>query len=397
MGENGQGVALPRQKAGNPDFFVCSPHLASLQQRMKGTTTRFDVTETGMQSYHYRFTRTMIGLLGAGMLTAIVAAPAAIGQSASFSSFRTIDSRREGGVPGAVVTALAAEPRSGLLLTAGDDRKIRVYGAWGERLLVAIPTEEWVYALDIDPTGQLFAAADGTGSVTLGSLAKANSASRVTLASSALRAIRFSPDGRYLAVAGFEPRVWMLDVGTGRVAATLPGASGDIRAIAFSPDGKYLAAGGRAGVARLWSRPDLQAIGDIPLSPRRLRTLTFSPDGSSLVAGGDEGTVVFYDLAKRSSVDRWQSPSGSVTTLAFCGPDRLAIGTTDNEILVYDLVGRSIVAQLHGHTGTIGCLHWLADQGVLASGSFDTTARFWRLDRGPVVSERPGVLPEPLR
>ncbi len=335
--------------------------------------------------------------LAAALPAVLVAATWAAAQTATLSSFRTVDSRREGGVPAAVVSAIAAEPRTGLLLTAGDDRKIRVYEAWGERLLFTVPGEEWVYALDADATGRWFAAADGLGTVTLGNLAAATSAKRVKVANSALRAVKFSPDGKFLAVAGFEPTVWILDVATGRVAAKLPAGSVDVRAIAFSPDGKRLAAAGRSGSVRLWSLPELRQNGDLPLSHRRLRALAFSPDGSLLAAGGDEGSVIFYDLANRASADRWELPSGSVTVLVFCGADRLAAGTTENLILVYDLASRSAVAHLRGHTGTIASLSYLAEQDVLASGSFDTTAQFWRLDRGPVVSERPGVLPEPLR
>lgn len=323
--------------------------------------------------------------------------PFAVGQTATFSSFRTVDSRRDGRSPGTVVTAIAAEPRAGLMLTAGDDRKIRVYEAWGDRLRFTVACDEWVHALDADPAGQWFAAVDGMGTVTLGSPTDAASAKRVKVANSALRAVKFRPDGRFLAVAGFEPTVFLLDVTTGRVVARLPAESADLRAIAFSPDGKLLAAAGRSGKVQLWTLPDMRPFGDLPLSHRRLRALAFSPDGRILAAGGDEAAVFFYDLVNRTSADRWDFPSGSITVLTFCDADRLAAGTTENLILVYDLASRSVAAGLQGHTGTVACLSYLADQGVLVSGSFDTTAQFWRLDRGPVVSERPGVLPEPLR
>jgi len=397
MSEIGQGIA-PAQRQERPRDRESHPVPVRLTAGSNTkATVRFDVAITRFPKQRHSSLSILWPALAAALLAVPDGRTPATAQTTTFSSFRTVDSRREGGVPAAVVSAIAAEPRTGLLLTAGDDRKIRVYEAWGDRLLFTVPGDEWVHALDADPTGRWFAAVDGLGTVTLGSLASATSAKRVKVANSALRAVRFSRDGRSLAVAGFEPTVWILDVATGRVTAKLPAGSTDLRAIAFSPDGKLLAAAGRSGSVRLWTLPDLRPNGDLPLSHRRLRALAFSPDGKLLAAGGDEGAVIFYDLVNRSSVDRWDLPSGAVTVLTFCGSGRLAAGTTENLIQVYDLASRSNVADLRGHTGTIASLSYLADQDVLASGSFDTTAQFWRLDRGPVVSERPGVLPEPLR
>ena len=70
---------------------------------------------------------------------------------------------------------------------------------------------------------------------------------------------------------------------------------------------------------------------------------------------------------------------GTVLSLAFCGPAKLAAGGSDNLIRLWDLATRSEQYRLVGHTGSVTTLVWDAEASVLVSGSFDTTVRFWRL------------------
>ena len=66
--------------------------------------------------------------------------------------------------------------------------------------------------------------------------------------------------------------------------------------------------------------------------------------------------------------------------ISFCSQDQLASGGSDNAIRIWDLKLLREVNRLVGHTGSIVSLDCNYERRLLVSGSFDTTARVWRLD-----------------
>ncbi len=63
--------------------------------------------------------------------------------------------------------------------------------------------------------------------------------------------------------------------------------------------------------------------------------------------------------------------------LCLVNDDMVAIAGADNKIRLLDAQSESVVAELTGHSGTVAVM---APCGkFLASGSFDTTVRFWNL------------------
>jgi len=83
---------------------------------------------------------------------------------------------------------------------------------------------------------------------------------------------------------------------------------------------------------------------------------------------------------------RLEGHSGSVIALCQLQDGRLASGSTDNTILVWD-VGAGVTARLKGHVDAVKALCPLQD-GRLASGSDDETIRIWELKTGSSICLR---------
>ncbi|MEJ5342449.1 MAG: WD40 repeat domain-containing protein [Thermogutta sp.] len=307
------------------------------------------------------------------------------------SSFHIVDMKKRGETRAPVITALDIDAAHNLLATAGDDHQIRLFGSGGDQLLATWPSEGWVYDLSFDPTGRYLAAVNEWGVLTVWEWQSPRQLYRLQVSGAALRAVSFSPDGRVIAVAGFDPTLVILESLTGRIVRQISTGVRDQRDAAFSPDGRFVAVTGGSGRVQLWEVSTGRLVVNQTVAPRRQRALAFAPTGQVLAVGGEDGRVRVFAVSGTSLqlVTTLELGEGQITTLTFCnGGEEIAAGTSRNEIRVFELASGREIGRLRGHTGTVARLVWTAEQGVLASGSFDTTIRFWQLPAATVVGER---------
>jgi WD40 repeat protein/serine/threonine protein kinase len=147
-----------------------------------------------------------------------------------------------------IVRSLVYSPDGKLLISAGNDRKIKVW-----------------YAAD--------------GSVV-----------RVIENEAKVQGIACSPDGRLLASADEKNKVALWQVADGSLWKTLLGHTGKVRCVAFSPDAKTLASGGEDKVVRLWNVVTGQELLQLPTDDF-VNGLAFAADSRVLAAALHNGAV----------------------------------------------------------------------------------------------------------
>lgn len=189
-------------------------------------------------------------------------------------------------------------------------------------------------------------------------------------------AVAFSPSGDQLAaVIGRELCFW--DATTHKLLTRLPESP---LFIAYGPDGKLLATSESGGV-RVYDARSFEVYRDLP--NMHGAGLAFSPSGMLLAIGGKEPTV--FDVASGRRLATLRGHTDEVYAVAFL-PDgsRMATGSNDRTIRLWDLNTFEEVTQLRGHVDQVNDLAFTPDGNTLLSCSGDYTMRVW--DTRPLSS-----------
>ncbi|WPJ64265.1 hypothetical protein SMAC4_13771 [Sordaria macrospora] len=109
-----------------------------------------------------------------------------------------------------------------------------------------------------------------------------------------------------------------------------------------------------------------------------VNSVAFSPDGQRLASGSYDHTIKIWDPASGSCLQTLEGHSRSVNSVAF-SPDgqRLASGSYDHTIKIWDPASGSCLQTLEGHRRWVNSVAFSPDGQRLASGSYDHTIKIW--------------------
>ncbi len=112
-------------------------------------------------------------------------------------------------------------------------------------------------------------------------------------------------------------------------------------------------------------------------------SVAVSPDGKRLASGSYDHTVRLWDAETGLELRRLEGHTESVTSVSFSGDGkRLASGSYDKTVRLWDAETGLELRRLEGHTDTVRSVSFSADGKRLASGSRDETVRLWDAETG---------------
>jgi WD40 repeat protein len=245
------------------------------------------------------------------------------------------------------VLSVAFHPKGRTLVSAGEDKVIRLWGA---------------------ASGTFFILSGHAWPVTR---------------------LAFSADGRALASLGMGGMIHMWDVGTWKprwerlnVTAVFDGL--------FSPDGRTLATAHAEDQVRFWDRSSGRPLAVLRGHRDGPSGLAFSPDGKRLLTAQANGDLLLWDVAARTSR---AVPHAEGTTHVDFHPDGRRIAYGRKRIHIRDLESGT-VREIGGLKREINRLRFSPDGKLLAAACAGEPIRLWDLETGRPLWRGPLLRPD---
>jgi eukaryotic-like serine/threonine-protein kinase len=201
-----------------------------------------------------------------------------------------------------------------------------------------------------------------------------------------IRQVAFGLGGQRLVVGTTSGRVAFWDVAGHRQVASSEGHTAEIKVLAIAPGGRIAASGSADHTVRLWDVAAGRSIGPPLVHDDRVRDLVFDPTGKLLVTGDFSGDVRFWDVSSgvaRPAGDHWR-PGPNINCLAISSDGVILAAGAGSQIWLYDLTVRRVRLGPLLHDDSIRDLAFSPDCCLLASGSYDGTARIWETATGRI-------------
>ncbi|RCI03258.1 hypothetical protein CU098_004251, partial [Rhizopus stolonifer] len=154
----------------------------------------------------------------------------------------------------------------------------------------------------------------------------------------------------------------------------------DINAVSYSADGQSLATGGDDGKVKVWNTNSGFCFVTFSDHKGGVKAVEFAKQGKVLFSASSDGTVRAFDLVRYRNFRTFTSPNPVQFTSLAVDPsgEIVCAGTMDTfEIYVWSVQTGKLLDIMAGHTGPISSLAFSPTGMILASGSWDHSARTW--------------------
>jgi WD40 repeat protein len=246
-----------------------------------------------------------------------------------------------------VINALAISPDGKLLVSGGNDNKIKLW---------SLPDGGLIKTIESPVSDETF--------------------------SPAIRSLLISPDGTRLFSGGNDNdiRIWSLP--DGELLNTLTLHTRVVTGLAITPDGTLLISGSASGNEQerfiVWSLPNGTAIKNLAKETNSRGAVAISPDGTMLVTSEPWG-INFWSLPDFELINTREGGSEHI----IISPDGERMVSCDNvyhRLNIRTFPRGSIIKMLDGHTDTINAIVITPDSKRIISAGDDHTIHFWSLD-----------------
>ncbi len=277
------------------------------------------------------------------------------------------------------VTGLAVTADGKFLVTAGDDKTVRVWDVGTAKQLRSFQGHlVKATAVAVRGDGRQVVSASEDGAIRAWDLYPTDDHKALTESKDSLWAVAVSPNGKRLATGGADKLIRVYDSETGKLETTLD-AGAAMTTLAFLPDSNRLVAGGGDKVVKVWDVGAKKVATELPGHGLAVLAVAVSETGKFVVSGSADATVRGFDPDGGKELWKWPSRKAACGVAVRKGGKQVAVGLADGTLAVLDVSGSAPkeVASLAAHTAGVACVAFGPDGTRLATVGGDGALRVW--------------------
>jgi len=288
-----------------------------------------------------------------------------------------------------VISSVCLQTAGNLMATAGDDHIVRIWNLkTGTQVHELHGHHGWIRTAKFIGNSNILVTAGDDGQVIRWDCVSGRQLDVLLTLENAIWRIAVNPQATQLAVGGFASVVTVVGLANKNITQQHQHPTSDIRGLAYSITGDRLACGGRDGMIRIWSTTSGELLSTVTAHQRRIRDLSFIKSDSHIVSIGDDRILRVSSLTADPTSKNMGYSIALEKQLPFaltvCGDAQVAIGSSDNQIHLWNIDSKQQTRTFQGHTGSVIALDFSPSNdgrtGRLVSGSFDTSIRTWQIE-----------------
>lgn len=279
------------------------------------------------------------------------------------------------------VDSLIFSPDSSLLISGGgsnDSQMIFWSVETGKRLERIRAQKTAVLAMAIDPNSDLLASAGEDAEIHLWDWESGKYRATLLQHRGSVTSLNIAPDGKTMISGASDGiKVWDLTTLPYSPLYNLSELGNSTNKVAINPNGYLLASGNDDGKIQFWNLRTGTFISEFAPHKKPISGVVFSQEGDVLITASYDNTIKLWDLESGQLLQELTGHTRSVLTIAL-HPYRniLATGGKDGVIL-WDLDRGQMLTRLRENEGWIQSLAFSPDGRYLATGSYDSIVRIW--------------------